>query len=169
MNEYSIKKLSFKHREIIGKYDCGNESLNNYLKNEALYDYDSVTYIVSNNNECMLYFSLSCGALYINSSGKYHSVPAVEIKKFATDCNYQHYYTDGLIDSFSKTFLDYLIYNIILNFTNDIYGASRIILYSTPKAVNFYKRSGFINFHDSFLTDDSTYLDGCIPLIFNYE
>lgn len=168
MKPYSIEKLSYLHTSIIQNFICGNGVLDDYLKQKALDDPDSVTYVVVNDKQCMAYFSLSCGAIYIKSSNQFYSYPAVEIKNLAVHVDFQNYYPSDAKHSFSKLLLDTIICEIIADFTENICGANRVILYSVPDAVDFYKRSGFIDFHQSFITDDSYYLSECIPLIYNY-
>lgn len=168
-----IEKLALQHSNIIENFDCGNDEINNYLCKKALADYDTVTQLVldETNRYCIGYFSLSCGALYMNDSRKLHTYPAVEIKYFAVDKAYQGkeaYFEDESV-TYAKLIFHELIYNIIYDFTDTICGASRIILYSTPQAVNFYRRAKFQDFSDLFLVDESSYLEGCIPLIFNYD
>lgn len=168
-----IEKLSQQHLVKVKDFDCGNESINEYLKEKAFIDADVVTHLVldENDNSCIGFFSLSCSGLYMDDSFKLHSYPAVEIKFFAIDKSYHG--VKRKIDEEAITYativLFKLIYDIIYEFTENICGASRIILYATPQAVNFYKRAGFKNFSDVFLVDESSYLEGCIPLIFNYE
>ena len=76
-------------------------------------------------------------------------------------------YADNI--TYSRSILEYLKYFLIPDFTDNICGASRIILYSTPEAVGFYKSSGFEEFFKDFLINNSSYLEGCTPLIFNYD
>ena len=54
-------------------------------------------------------------------------------------------------DTLALTILEYIKYNLIMDFTESVCGASRIILYSVPDAVNFYKNSKIhIFLHDLF-------------------
>lgn len=164
-----IEKLSYQNNELIKGFDCGNEEINNYLIERAYSDYDCVTHLILSNDKqlCIGYFSLSCAAIYMNDGYKVHTRPAVEIKFFAIDKQYQGKKTG--LDTYASIAFAKVIGDMIYNFTEDVCGASRIILYSTPRAVNFYKRARFVDFHDVFYVDQSSYLDGCVPMIYYYE
>lgn len=152
------------------RFDCGNEVLNNYLYASGYSDPDAVTYVVINENkhDIVAYFSLSCGAVYHKIyENRIEHYPAVEIKNFAVDTKYQHMEDDDG-DTLALTILEYIKYNLIMDFTESVCGASRIILYSVPDAVNFYKKAGFKAFVEDFIKNNMMYLEGCIPLIFNY-
>lgn len=152
------------------RFNCGNEALDHYLYASGYSDPDAVTYIVFAHtaNEIISYFSLSCSAIYHQIGDSMRHYPAVEIKNFATNLKYQHIETENGI-SLSQSILEYIKYNLVMDFTENICGASRIILYSVPDAVNFYKKSGFREFSEAFIKNNSSYLEGCIPMVFNYN
>lgn len=168
-----IEKLDYaKHNGIIKDFDCGNDVLNEYLKTEAYFDYDAVTHItVDKLDNCLGFFSLSCSGLYLNDSRVNHIFPAVELKCFAIDRKYQGKYNceNSIKSTYAELMLSKVIFDFIYDFTENLCGASRIILYSVPKAVNFYRRADFDFFENMFLYDESSYLDGCIPMIYNFE
>lgn len=166
-----ITKLTHKHQTLIDEFCCGNDILDDYLYNESLFDCDSVTHIVLDNDKCVGFCSLSCGAIYMDDNYKIHTFPAVEIKYFAVDKEYQGKVLSDDYGSFTfaNAILNKIVFNVIYDFTENICGASRVILYSTPRAVNFYKNFGFKIFDNSFLIDESSYLDECVPMIYNYD
>ena len=71
-------------------------------------------------------------------------------------------------EKLSDKIFDYIIYNLITNFTEKYCGASRIVLYSLPDAVSFYKRHSFKDFTELMCPNDERYLDGCIPLYYTF-
>ena len=164
-----IEKISVHHDEVVSGFDCGNEEINYYLKEKAYIDYDCVTHLILSDDSqiCMGYFSLSCAAVYMNDGYKIHTKPAVEIKYFAIDKKYQGVKLND--NTYANIILNKVIGDIIFGFTEDVCGASRIILYSTPLAVNFYRKAHFVEFDDSFFIDQSSYLDECIPMIYYYD
>lgn len=184
--EPKIEKISMVNLKFCNKFDCGNKTLNNYLKEKAYRDCDSVTNIIRDkgSNKIIAFFSLSCGAIYLctthvkkeeqsSQNLKFTSFPAVEIKHFAVNKEYQDTY---IVDEdtnksylLSGALLDYIKNKVIMEFTEKYCGASRIILYSTPQAVNFYETSGFESFYEDFVIDNSSYLEGCTPMIYNYD
>lgn len=170
MERYILRTLSLDHQRLISKFNCGNDVLNTYLKKKAFLDYDAVTYLAIDIAEKRIisFFSLSCSGLYLRYREIFNCFPAVEIKNFATDVNYQHRFLEKGI-TYSQSILALVKYHLIRDFTDNICGASRIILYSAPSAVGFYKNASFIDFNEDFVTDGSNYLEGCIPLIYHYD
>lgn len=173
-----IEKISHNDLVHINSFDCGNEALNTYLRKDALTDPDSVTYIVydSDTNILVAYFSLSCGAIYFDvgykENIKFMTYRAVEIKNFAVCRAYQDLKfrdEDENLVLFSAALLEHIKLDIIFHFTENHCGASRIILYSTPVAVKFYRNSGFKDFLENFIYDSSPYLEDCVPMMYIYE
>lgn len=153
--------------QIIKSFNCGNEVINEYLKNKAKDDAQAVTFILIDKKEKAVigYYSLNCSGFIINSMSHFTIYPAVEIKMFAMDEKYHHLpYSDDPEDG---TFSDYIfsfVISKIYDFTEKYCGADKIILYSVPKAKNFYKKNGFLEFEDFMLKSESRFLDGCIPM-----
>ena len=52
----------------------------------------------------------------------------------------------------------------IYEFTEEICGADKVILYAVPKAKNFYEKNGFTVFPPFMLQSESRFLEGCIPM-----
>lgn len=170
---YEIKPLTEILLSEKNSFDCGNEALNQYLYERGYDDPTAVTYVAlcTDNEDIIGYFSLSCGAIYQKISSdpieKYEHYPAVEIKNFAVDIKYQHIQDkDG--DTLSSLILQYVKQKLIMDFTENICGANRILLYSVPDAVGFYKRAGFVDFARGFIKSNIRFLEGCWPLVYNY-
>lgn len=147
--------LSEKNKSYIDNFDCGNTTINRYLKEKALDDVDSVTHLYVNidNNEVIAFVTLTCSSIDICSSdGLYlgSRVSAVEIKYFATDIKYQHmkYSMENNQPTISDVLLDDA-YENIRDWAYNKIGASKIILLSRPSAVNFYKRHSFKEFDEN--------------------
>ena len=163
----SIPKLLSKDDIEKTKYfDCGNEVINDYLKKHAYEDSRATTFVIYDiENNCIInYYSLSCSGFVLDYNSHFTIYPAVEIKMFAIDEQYKHiiYSPDD-----NLTLSDYIFGNVIsriYDFTENECGADKVILYSVPKAENFYIKNGFIRFQDFMLQSESVFLDGCIPM-----
>ena len=95
-------------------------------------------------------------------------IPAVEVKNFALNEKYQNMpYED---DASKGVLADYVLADLIISiidFTDYICGASRIILHSTPGAHEFYIRNKFKDFEEFMIPEKKMYLEDCIPMFLN--
>lgn len=141
--------------------------MNEYLKYQAKDDAQAVTFILIDQTARAIigYYSLSCSGFIVESMGHFTIYPAVEIKMFAIDERYQHLpYSAEKEDG---TFSDYIfrfVISKIYEFTEEICGADKVILYAVPKAKNFYEKNGFTVFPPFMLQSESRFLEGCIPM-----
>lgn len=164
-----IIRFTAEEKDSVKNFNCGNEVINSYLKEKACDDPQTVTFIVKdkNNNMVICYYSLSCSGLVLDhgTGNKITIYPAVEIKMFAIDENYQHMpYSDDTEEGnlSDMLFADVIAY--IYRFTDEQCGADKITLYSVPDAVNFYSRNGFNEFREFMKPSTSWFLDGCVPM-----
>lgn len=167
---YNIISFTPKEVQLVQNFNCGNDVINSYLKEEASCDTKATTFIIVNNdnNQVIAYYSLSCSGFVVNNGNNFTIYPAVEIKMFAIDEQYQHisYSTDKEDGNLSDTLFANVI-GYIYDFTDNMCGADKVILYSVPSAENFYKRNGFKRFESFMLQSTSLFLDGCIPMYLN--
>lgn len=168
--KYDTYLYSNEYLNICQKFDCGNEEINTYLYRDAEKDLLQglkVTKLILNENktEVIAYFTLVCSAIMINTGENVELSPAVEIKLFAVNKNYQDiFYTSDKNDGI---FSDYLLSETIQNIYEVIEkycGAIYIVLYSVPKAVKFYKRNEFKNFSNVMVRSRERYLNYCTPM-----
>lgn len=165
-------KMTEKLKASVQDFDCGNEEINKYLKEKSFDDSKATTFIIKNNDDgsIICYYTLCCSGLVINTNdGKLFSMyPAVEIKMFAVDENYQHMpYCD---EPDTCNLSDMLLYDVIAHindFTEDECGADKIILYSVPRAKKFYKDNLFNEFEEFMKPASSYFTDACIPMFMN--
>lgn len=153
---------------LLGKFGCENESINSYFKKKALKDDDATSFCFLTDDEetIIALSSLSCSAIIIESEKNLHLVPAVEVKMFAVNKEFQHKSMGMEIDetiNWSTYCFDKLIGHIN-QFTEKHCGASRMVLYSVPRAVTFYERIGFKHFEGLMRPQDKTYLEECCPM-----
>lgn len=168
--EFDIHRLTTERLEYTKNFKCGNEEIDKYLKVKALEDMEfgnSVTKIIVNkqNNDIIGYYSICCTSIIMENYRHRYFCPAIEIKMFALDECYQ-----GIIfsdEDKDDMFSDHIFCEVIrktVEITELYVGAKAIMLYSVPKAINFYKRNWFETFEDYMLKDDNLYIKGCIPM-----
>lgn len=162
-----VEMLTSSNVGLLKNYDCGNKGMNETFRFELSQDTMSVSFIVidNNTNNVICVYSLSCASIVLEIDKRHNMYPAVEIKFFALDIDYQHmpFDNDGRKEKLSDVIFAYII-NSITHFTDTQCGADVVILYSTPNAVRFYKHFGFMKFPTDYLTNDIKYLTGCTPM-----
>lgn len=170
---FNIFKLTKEYLELVENFKCGNEEMDEYLKYKALDDIEygnSFTRIIinSDNNELIGYYSINCISIVMENYNHRYFSPAIEIKMFALSEKYQGMKfseQDEDDDMFSDQILCEII-NKIVEITELHISARSIILYSVPKAKNFYLRNGFEPFSEYMISSDDLYLKDCIPMWF---
>lgn len=170
---FNIFKLTEEHLSLVNNFKCGNDEMDKYLKIKALEDLEygnSFTRIIINkdNNELIGYYSINCSSIVMdNCSHKYFS-PAIEIKMFALSEKYQgiEYSNENEDDDMFSDHILCEIISKIVGITEKYISARSILLYSVPKAKNFYERNGFEAFEEYMLSNDDIYLKDCIPMWF---
>lgn len=161
-------KMSEELKINVQGFNCGNEIIDDYLKNRSFSDPQTVTFIIidEDSNSVVCYYSLSCSGIVIShgTGGKITIFPAVEIKMFAIDEEYQHIKYSEEDDVNLSDELFWLVIGEIYDFTDNRCGSDKIILYSVPKAESFYTRNSFKRFNNLFIPSSSLFIDGCIPM-----
>lgn len=167
-----MKILSFKNRKYIKKFFCGNTSIDDYYRNNAINDNSSVTYLFTNtlDNSIIACVTIACSAIFTDTDEEdvFSTIlSAMEIKYFAVDEAYKHIpYVKG-----SSLTLSHYIFSYMLEYMKEIshnnIGASKIVLYSVPQAINFYKRCKFKEFGNTMYGDEGYYVEGCLPMYYD--
>lgn len=171
--DIKLKQVIIKdeYLEKINHFDSGNESIDKYLREEALSDTKATTklFINKENEDIIGMYSLACSIMCYEIDGKTYPMPSVEIKHFAIDKKYQDMSFSNEEDDgvFSDSILNKIINEIRTLTENDI-GADKITLFSVPDAVDFYKRNLFDTIDYKEL-DVLRYLQGCTPMCFDLE
>lgn len=151
-------------------FNCGNEYIDEYFKNEALTDNDAVTYCFwadEHKHELVGIASLSCSGIIIKSSESFNISPAIEVKVFAVHERYQHVKFPD--DDAGGKWSDYCWYYLmeVVDGITDVCGASHVVLYSVPDAVKFYERNGFRKFVTLMTQPSNHEIDGCVAMFIN--
>ena len=172
--DYSItfRKVEPDDIEQIKKFDCGNKNINFFIQNECLESKKNVTYLFVDDasKDIIAFCSICCsGILLKDSDGKvrtFTNIPSVEIDFFAVDEKYSKMPLDKdstRYETLSRALFGLLI-KYIENITRNYVGATHISLYSVPQAINFYKRSGFVEFDSYMQRDKKNYIARCTPM-----
>jgi hypothetical protein len=167
-----MKILSLKNRKYIKDFFCDNISIDDYYRNKAAVDNSSVTYLFINtsDNSTIACVTIACSAIFTDTDEQdvFSTIlSAMEIKYFAVDESYKHIpYVKG-----SNLTLSHYIFSYMLEYMREIshdkIGASKIVLYSVPQAINFYKRCKFKEFGDTMYGDEGYYVKGCLPMYYD--
>lgn len=128
--------------EMINNFCCGNQIIDNFLKNDSKDPDLSITYLLIDNNKTLVgFYSLICSSLLEVNEGKIvSSTPAIEIKMLAIDNNYQSKNIPNRNFTYAHLMLVHCI-DKIDEITKSI-GAEYIVLNSTPEGYNLYTKVG---------------------------
>lgn len=153
-------------------FDCGNETINNYIREKAINDVEIVAYLSIDKNQDKLisFLAISCSGILTDVNGDkpyQYIVPAIEVKYFAVNTVYQHLRSkdddnDSMHTLSYKLFLYYV--NELNKMSKEVCGANKIILYSVEKAYNFYVKCLFEDFAEYMIRDSHPYTETCKPM-----
>lgn len=171
-NQVNLKydKLNNDNISYISKFKCENREMERFFKNEALKDNESVTYLSIDEERDVIVsiLTISATAIFMMKPNKRkdynYFISAIEVKKFAVNTEYKHmkYSEDRDTTLSMELFMRYIDQIHIIS--QEIVGASKIVLYSVPEAYNFYKKCRFRDFDSFMQKDDTPYLKGCKPM-----
>lgn len=171
--EYDItfRRVGENDVRALNDFDCGNESINEFIRN-CVETKKDVTYLfVDNENDGIIGFcSICCNGISINATdgvNKFNTnFPAVEIDFFAIDERYKSKPFDE--ESSRHETLSNALFLYMIGHINDVVishvGATHLCLYAVPQAVSFYKRCGFNEFEEYMNPDEAPFTKDCIPM-----
>lgn len=161
--------LTADNASIVSGFYCGKENIdiNEYICNDAAYDNESVSYVyLAADASPVAFVSLSCSSIEETSSSCPYSSyqPAVLIDKFALDEKYHHLpYDEGVPETFAQAIFSDVV-DLISEIASSVIGAKYIILYSTPKAHNFYLKCLMEDFEDYMAPHKDLSITDCKPM-----
>lgn len=165
-----VETLTEQNSKYTRYFFCGNPSIDDYFKFDALDDATAVTYLIIDelNEKLLAAFSISCSAIFLSKKAQFSTLmSAIEVVYYAVDVDYQGLrYRPGDDRSLSHYLFSYLI-EMVRGISRSHVGASKIVLYSVPEAKNFYLRLGFTPFRGSMYGDRGTYVRDCVPMYFD--
>ena len=165
-----IEVLNGKNSRLTRYFFCGNPSIDDYFRLEALDDSTAVTYLVIDemNEKLLAALTISCSAIFLSKKLQFSTLmSAIEVVYYAVDVDYQGLpYRPGDQRSLSHYLFSYLI-EMMRDISREHVGAAKIVLYSVPEAKNFYTRLGFKTFDRNMYGDRGTYVSDCKPMYFD--
>lgn len=173
--DYSIciKILTDKNKKYVETFSCGNETIDSYFKEDAFEDATSVTYmfIDEDADKLIACVTVACSAIFVENDEEIlfsTLLSAMEVKYLAVSEEYQHipYNEDAARPSLSDYMFDFML-DHLWNISQKQIGAAKIVLYSVPQAVSFYKRHGFKLFGDTMYGDTGYFVEGCEPMYYD--
>lgn len=173
--DYSIDiiVLSKDNKHYVENFSCGNYAIDEYFKKESFTDNTSVTYmfIDKDADQLIACVTVACSAIFTESDAQEQFstlLSAMEVKYLAVNEDYQHipYKENTTRPSLSDYMFDYMI-DYLWEMSHSQIGAAKIVLYSVPQAVNFYKRHGFKLFGETMYGDTGYYVEGCEPMYYD--
>ena len=168
----TFKLLTERIRQYINvdEFDCGNQRVNKYLKEDILDDvfHNTFVYIDAIKKRIIAFVTLSCSSIETCLENQIiefvEKVSAVEIKYFAISKEYQHMvYQPSSKDKLSDIIFDDIIENI-RTLTNKYIRAGKIVLSSNISATSFFKKHGFKEFSDMIIISS---IDKGTPMFFD--
>ena len=164
----SVQVLDESNRRYVEDFFCDNSAIDNYFRRLAVDDKQAVTYIFIDemNDAIIACVTLACSAIFLKEAKKQFStiVSAMEIQYFAVDEEYKHIkYEEGSSFTLSYYILVYML-DLMKELSHTSIGAAKIILYSVPEAINFYKKCRFSEFGEGMLGDKGEFVEGCLPM-----
>lgn len=163
-------KAEREHGTLAMSFKCKNDYIDKFVKKTACKDKESVTYLTIDTKENVIVAILTvvCSGIYtepsILSRRERTVIPAIEIKYFAVDNRYQSLRFDADSDITLSKYIFSKYMKDIENIAHNIIGARKIILYSVPKAVNFYRYFGFKDFEKYMKKDEQRSVRKCPPM-----
>lgn len=168
-----VQLLTPQNKAYTQTFFCDNESIDHYFQEIAPYDSTAVTYLFidTDHDALIACVTIACSAIFQRAQEEEELfstiLSAMEIKYFAVDESYKHLpYKKKSPLSLSYYILVYML-KTMQDLSHDSVGAAKVVLYSVPTAVRFYKRCNFKEFGESMYGDEGAYVDGCVPMYFD--
>lgn len=156
--ELAIERIQDKHFIPIGDFTCGVEDkpMEDFLKCEASAcdkQGEGNTFLAIDDNVVIGYYTIKCNAMQLRIDGVNKVYPAVEISRFAVDCNYER-------KGYGSAIFNHILQSIY-DLKSEI-GIKYIMLFSVPSAVSFYEtKFKFSKFPTGVNILPSWEIDGC--------
>lgn len=147
-----VVKNDIKYKKLIENFDCGNLSVNSFLKSNSFSDLDSTTYLWISEDEKDLigFYSLSVGQINLDClSISSYLGGTIKILYFAINYKYQH-----KKDEEGFSFGDWLLYDCEerIRELHKLIGFSFIMICSTEQGYHFYLKNDYEEFESDMTT-----------------
>ena len=167
--QYHTEKLCAENVGLVQQFVCGNESIDKYLRVNAVEDTSVVTYLyVEDETKKVLGFaSICCSGIVCKYEKTCVMHPSIEIKYFAVSSEIQHLPFDDKPAKDRYCISDQFFCELLkrcCEISEEHIGASHITLYSVPSAHGFYKRNLMADYEKYMTKESYSFIDGCIPM-----
>lgn len=174
---YKIKIVQYStgYEDLVRKNPSANSNMDNYVIGNALRDKSegkALTFLFINEQENYLYGYYSLFATSViypdEETDEFAGIPSIELKLFAINENLNGKTFPIKIEGNYLNYSDLLLSIIIgdiYNYSDNNIGINAIVLRSTNRALNFYKKNRFIEFQDFLNLPYDCFSHDCIPLI----
>ena len=167
------------YEELLRQYPSANTEMDDYVVECAVKDKfegKSITFLFLNEEQNYLYGYYSLFATSVinprDESGEMVGTSAVEVKLFAIN----EQLSGKICESFTDEEREYTISDILLmyvmgqvkTYSEEFMGISALVLKSTRKALNFYKRNNFVEIEKLMLPYDKM-ADQCVEMMYGFS
>lgn len=170
---YDFYRIGYENCDSIdfANFNCENDHIDDFIKSRKFTNTDNgVTYgfVEKETNRLIAFATLNCCGIRCVMQNNYaETLPTVEIKYFALDHEFHglQYEKDDEDPNYTmgKHFL-MMVINEINNIASQVIGANCIIIYSVPKAENFYQSIGLKAIESYMERDNRRMIRGCVPM-----
>lgn len=145
-----LAKLSEEHFSDLANFDCGDEEMNRFLKEEAYNEQEmgmNTTTFLYYDNVLAAFCSICNDSVLLHKDEKeelpYANVPAIKIARLGRDKRFRNY-------QLGRFLIDYVVW-VALKIDKEMCGVRLITLDAYPERVKYYQDYGFvINQHDNY-------------------
>jgi ribosomal protein S18 acetylase RimI-like enzyme len=164
MISFELDYINNENRQLLKKFDCGHEGLNNFLVEQAeKYGNEKVgtTQLILNedNRELIGYFTLRNTALMVTIDDKLRGEPAIEIMMLAIDEKYQN-------RGIGSDILNYLMMNIY-QYSIEFAATKMVVLHSLKRCIGFYEKQEFMRLEWFMQMLYDSCQDNCVSMYYN--
>lgn len=151
----------------IAQFNCGNDDINTLFR-KKLDKLHTTTYLFIDNDtsKIIAFVSFCASSIQVNKKGLF-SFPAIELKLFGVDKEYQHekVVIKGIELKYSEFVFQWLI-SYIKQVVKPIVNVDYLILHSIPNdnTIKFYEKMGLISLDEHENVHNSDFSVGCIPM-----
>ena len=152
----------------IAQFNCGNDDINSLFR-KKLDKLHTTTYLFmdNNTNKIISFVSFCASAIQIKDKRGLLSLPAVELKLFGVDKEYQHkkLILNEIELKYSEFVFQWLI-GYIQNVVKPVVNIEYLILHSVPSenTLKFYEKMGMQYLSQNQNVHSSDFSNGCIPM-----
>lgn len=170
--EISVIKYSPRYKQDgyarIASFDCNNTDINRLFRKDLDKLHTTTYFFVdkSSNGKIIAFLSLCASAIQFRKKGL-HALPAVELKLFAVDKQYQknRFEINGKMLKYSEIAFEWLV-SYAKTIIRPVLHVEYLVLYSVPQTntLKFYEKMGMQYLTQSEALHQDNFSTDCIPM-----